>query len=68
MPNLNGPSHSSARWATTWAQLAQKASQPGFVAYANQHAAMYTDLANNADVCCKQIGHPDSSSYRTAGS
>lgn len=45
--------------ATTWAQLAQKASQPGFVAYPNQHAAMYTDLANDADVCYKQIGHPD---------
>lgn len=45
--------------ATTWSQLAQKASQPGFVAYANRHAAMYTDLTNDADIRYKQIGHPD---------
>ncbi|KAJ3819679.1 hypothetical protein F5880DRAFT_1616250 [Lentinula raphanica] len=44
--------------ASAWTALGNKQTTPGYRAYANYHANMFTDLANDADMRYKRVGHP----------
>ncbi|KAJ3963612.1 hypothetical protein EV361DRAFT_956809 [Lentinula raphanica] len=44
--------------AKAWSFLAKKNLAAGYHAYTKRHAAMFTDLANDAELRYKQVGHP----------
>ncbi|THU76479.1 hypothetical protein K435DRAFT_813375 [Dendrothele bispora CBS 962.96] len=45
--------------AEAWISLAETPESSGHAAYAKHHAAMYGDLADDAEFRFKKVGHPD---------
>ncbi|THU94988.1 hypothetical protein K435DRAFT_859998 [Dendrothele bispora CBS 962.96] len=45
--------------SSTWNSLAESHESPGHTAYAKRHAMMYMDLAEDAELRFKRVGHPE---------